>query len=332
MKDKLIKDIELRLAMNGYSRDETEKIMCCVISCLSSYEVTEAVTDLVVRYEDQNEQILKNYVACLSIDGKSKGTIKMYLWTLRKLSDLIRKPFTELTANDIRLYLGSLKSKGNKGSYVKTQRSYISGFCQWMLAEELISKDPCTKVGDVKVEQEVRLPYSAVELDRLRSSITGRNVVRDRAIFETLLSSGVRCAELCDLNIDDVDLRERTAHVRCGKGGKGRIVYISEVAAEYIGKYLRKRKNDSKKLFIGQRGALNVTGVESMLRKLGKIAGVSNVHPHRFRRTFATTMYRRGMALEEIRKLMGHSEVQTTLRYIYTDDVQLKAAYSKYAA
>lgn len=69
-----------------------------------------------------------------------------------------------------------------------------------------------------------------------------------------------------------------------------------------------------------------------MLKKYGKIAQVDNVHPHRFRRTFATTMYRRGMDLEEIRRPMGHTVVQTTLRYIYADETQLRAAYNKYVA
>lgn len=333
MKDKLVKDIEIKLVMNGYNREETERIMCCVISCLSSYEVTEAVTDLVVRYEDQNEQILKNYTACMVIDGRSKRTISGYLWTLRKLSDLVRKPFTELTANDIRMFLGSIKTKGNKNSYVKNQRSKVSGFCKWMYAEDLIAKDPCIKVGAIKEEQEVRLPYTAVEIDRLRSSITGRHAVRDRAIMEVLLSSGLRVEELCDLKLDDVDLRERTVHVRCGKGGKGRVVYMSEVAAEYVNKYLRKRKDSAEKaLFMGQRGPLGIDGVQNMLRKYGKIADVENVHPHRFRRTFATTCYRHGMDLEEIRKLMGHTDIKTTLRYIYSTRTQLKAAYDKYAA
>lgn len=332
MKDKLVKDIEIKLAMNGYSRDEAERIVCCVISCLGAYEVTEAVTDLVVRYEDQNERILKNYVACLSIDGKSKGTIKGYLWTLCKLSDQICKPFPEMTANDIRAFLGALKVAGRKGQYIKNQRAYISGFCKWMLNEEIIAKNPCAKVGEIKVEQEIRLPFTTVDIDRMRSSITGRHAVRDRAIMETLLSSGVRCEELCNLGINDVDLRERTLHVRCGKGGKGRMVFISEVAAEYISRYLSKRSDNDSTLFLGQRGRFGVGGIQRLLNKYAKIAQVEDVHPHRFRRTFATTAYRRGMDLEEIRKLMGHAEVQTTLRYIYSDETQLKAAYDKYAA
>lgn len=269
MKDKLIKDIEVKLAMCGYSAEETERIVHCVIGCLDNYDVTEAVTDLTVRYEDINERILKRYVVCMQIEGKPESTIRQYLWSLRKLSDTIHKSFTDMGANDIKLFLGSLKASGCKNSYIKRQRARISALCKWMLAEDLIEKDPCAKVGDIKVEQEVRLPFSSVEIDRMRSAITGRNAIRDRA------------------------------------GA----------------------------LFVTKRGsAFGVSGIENLLRKYGRVSGVQNVHPHRFRRTFATTMHKRGMDLEEIRRLMGHSNVQTTIRYIYADDSQLQASYNKYAA
>lgn len=333
MKDKLIKDIEVKLAMCGYSAEETERIVHCVIGCLDSYDVTEAVTDLTVRYEDINERILKRYVVCMQIEGKPESTIRQYLWSLRKLSDTIHKSFTDMGANDIKLFLGSLKASGCKNSYIKGQRARISALCKWMLAEDLIEKDPCAKVGDIKVEQEVRLPFSSVEIDRMRSAITGRNAIRDRAIIETLLSSGIRCQELCDLQISDIDIRTRTLHVRKGKGGKGRMGFISEVAADYIGKYIESRCDGAGALFVTKRGsAFGVSGIENLLRKYGRVSGVQNVHPHRFRRTFATTMHKRGMDLEEIRRLMGHSNVQTTIRYIYADDSQLQASYNKYAA
>lgn len=332
VKDRLIKDIEIKLSMQGYSREESDKIIHCVISCLDNYEVTKASTELSLRYEALNEDIMKRYVVCLQIDGKSKGTIRVYLWTLRKLSEQMRKPFPEMTATDIRRYLGDLKVKGNKNQYIKNQRAYIAAFTKWMVAEEITVKDPCAKVNDIKTEQEVRLPFTSVDIDRLRSSVTGVNALRDRAVMETLLSSGVRCAELCDLTRDDIDIRNRTLYVRCGKGGKGRTVFVSEIAAEHISKYLSTRKDDKAQLFIGKRGTMSTNGIMKMLKKYGKIAQVDNVHPHRFRRTFATTMYRRGMDLEEIRRLMGHTVVQTTLRYIYADETQLRAAYNKYVA
>lgn len=331
MKDNFIKDLELKLSLKGLGKDEIETVIQCAIGALENYEMTEKTTDLTVRYADTNERILKRYIACLRLDGKSERTINIYAYSLKRFSEHIKKPFNEVNTNDIRMFL-SLLMENRKKSYVNTWKCYLSGFFRWMMQEEIIAKNPCEKIRDIKCVQEIRLPFSPVEIDKLRCSITGRNVLRDRAILETLLSSGVRCAELCSLTLDDIDEKERTLYVRCGKGGKGRTVFVSDVAMEYIKKYTNKRRDSDKHLFVGQRGGLGVSGIESMLKKLSKIAQVENVHPHRFRRTFATTMYRRGMDLEELRRLMGHTEVQTTIRYIYTDESRLKASYEKYVA
>lgn len=175
-----------------------------------------------------------------------------------------------------------------------------------------------------------RLPFNDVEIDKLRSVC---KTPKRRAVIEVLLSSGVRCEELTNLDIGDVDMRNRTLLVRNGKGGKDRIVYISEVAAEHLERYLSTRKDSSVELFRTQQGErYSCSGIQDMMRRLGKAAGISNVHPHRFRRTFATNLYKRGMDVHEIQRLMGHSNIQTTLGYICTDDAQLRAAYERYAA
>lgn len=330
MKDRLIKDIEIALSYKGFGKDDIEKALQCVIGCLDEYDVSERVTDLVVRHDDINEKILKRYVACMRLDGKSEGTIRMYTYTLKRLSESSQRAFNEMSANDIRFFLSSLK-EGRKNSYIKSQRANIASFFRWMQAEDITQKNVCEKVNDIKCEEEVRLPFTPVEIDKLRRVCRGCNQTRNRAIIEVLLSSGVRCAELCSIETKDLSLTERKINIRNGKGGKGRIVFVSDLAVEYIRKYLGERKTSY--LFEStHKGKLTTDGVRRMLVKHAEVCGVTNVHPHRFRRTFATTMYKRGMQLEEIRRLMGHSEVQTTLRYIYTDDTQLLAAYNKYVA
>ena len=168
MKDKLLREIELRLSLQ-LPVEQREKAMQCVISALNDYDVTERVTDVTVRHEDINERILKRYVACIRIDGKAESTIKQYVRTLIKLAELIGKPYTEMSAYDIRYFLGDIKARGSKNSHVENQRSYVSTFFQWMFDEEMIQKNPCAKIKTIKVESEVRLPFSAVEIDRMRS-------------------------------------------------------------------------------------------------------------------------------------------------------------------
>ena len=330
MKDKLIRDIEIKLSETcpGIDRDQ---VMICIISCLDEYDVSEKSTQLAERSQDVNDRILKRYSACLMLDGKSKNTIFQYIRTCRKLGQDSGKYFTEITTNDIRLFLGQLKVKGSKNRSIENQRSYISAFFKWMLAEDIISKNPCEKIKPIKCENVRRLPFSDVQIDKLRLACGSE---KTRAMVEVLLSSGVRCEELININISDVDIRTRAVIVRNGKGGKDRMTYISTVAAEHLERYLNSRDDNGPELFRSRQGGryAEETSILRIMKSLSKRAGVDSVHPHRFRRTFATQLYRRGMDLHEIQRLMGHSNVQTTLGYIYTDDAQLRAAYQKYAA
>ena len=181
------------------------------------------------------------------------------------------------------------------------------------------------------MEKEIRYPFSAVEIDKLRSACKRK---LDRAIIETLLSSGIRCEELCNVNVTDVDLDKKTLRVRQGKGNKDRVVYISDVAAEHIKIYLSSRKLQSEALFVSQmsKERFSTDGIKALVKRIGSRAGVTNVHPHRFRRTFATDLYKRGMDILTISKLMGHANIDTTRRYITTADDQLQAEYNKYSA
>lgn len=156
----------------------------------------------------------------------------------------------------------------------------------------------------------------------------------DRAVIETLLSSGLRREEMCNLKVSDVDLDKRILTVRHGKGGKDRVVYISDVAAEHIKIYLDKRRIESDVLFVSKNTGTKYTpgGVLELVMRIGAKAQVDGVHPHRFRRTFASEMYRRGMDINTISKLMGHTNIATTQRYIYTASDQLQAEYKKYSA
>lgn len=328
MKERLIRDIEIKLS-EMYPEIDMDRVMTCVISCLGEYEVSEKSTQLAERPQDINDRILRRYSACLALDGKSQNTIKQYLYVLRKLGQ--GKPFTDMTTNDIRLFLGQMKVDGASNRYIENQRSYISALFQWMCVEDIIEKNPCAKIKPIKCEKIRRLPFSEVQIDRLRSAC---DTPKKRAMIEVLLSSGVRCEELVNLDIGDVDIRNRTLIVRDGKGGKDRVTYISELAAEHLEAYLNTRKDSHPEMFQNRYGnRYETTGaIRKLVNAIASDAGVKNAHPHRFRRTFATTLHRRGMDIHEIQRLMGHSNINTTLEYIYTDDTELRAAYQKYAA
>ena len=330
MREKLLEDINIELSKR-FDKETREAALQCVITAMRNYEISERMTDLTVRHEALNEDILKRYAVCMSIEGIAESSITAYLYTLKKLAETIPKPFTEMRADDIYFFLGHLKMRGCKNSYMESQRANLSSFFVWLHGQGFTDKVITEKVKTIKVEEEIRPPFSPVEIDRMRFACK-RPI--DRAVIELFLSSGIRCEELCNLKVFDLDCDKRTVSVKRGKGGKDRVTFMSDVAVDHIRKYTSKRKTESAYLFASERskGAYSKRGIETLVERIGKRAGVEHVHPHRFRRTFATNLFQKGMDVASISKLMGHSNVETTMRYIYVANEQLERDYRRYAA
>ena len=300
-----------------------------LIKVLSSYDVKEQSTAVIIR-DNKNERLLKRYSACMSVDGKSPKTIKLYMGRLKSFSDFLGIPFNEVGTYDIRYYLASMKESGVSARTLENYRSYISAFFQWMTREDIIPKNPCDKIPPIKYVDEVRYPFSDTEIDAIRSACTSE---RDRALIELLLSSGIRVAELSDLNVDDIDFTTLSVHIKTGKGQKERITYMTDVCAMHLKKYLFSRSQHNA-LFVSARkkDRLTTSGIRNILHRIGKAAGISDVHPHRFRRTFATNLSKRGMDVQTIARLMGHSNIQTTMIYVSMDDSRIINEYKRHTA
>ncbi len=327
-RNEIIQAIEHSLIpmLNQEQLTETVGIMTRI---LNDYEITERCTELAL-LDDVNEKLLKRYAACMTIDGKSAKTISQYTRTIQKLSDSIGRPFTEIGTYDIRYFLACEKQRGVANSTLENTRSNLSAFFSWLTAEELIQKSPMTAINPIKCPTEIRLPFSDVEIDALRGACRS---LKDRALIEILLSTGVRVDELSQMEIPDVDLANLTVLVKHAKGGKERTTYMSSVCRSHLTKYLGLRKDNQPYLFVNKNyKQITTDGIRYILDSTADRAGVANVHPHRFRRTFATGLAARGMDIQEIQKLLGHSKVDTTLRYIFVDDSQVQASYRKYIA
>lgn len=300
-----------------------------IIKELQAYSISESVTDLVV-YDNIDERIISRYCACLLIDGKSEKTIFQYRRTISKMLEQLKMHITDIGVYDIRLFLAYEKSRGVSNRTLENTRSHISAFFQWLTEEEVIMKNPCTTVKAIKYTDKVKLPLSPVELDSLRS---GCSNYKERALIEMLLASGLRVSELADMKVSDVDFDSLSVHVRHGKGNKERTTYINDLAKVHLEKYLTTRKEKGDQLFYNKWSEpLNPGGIRALLNKIANSVGVENVHPHRFRRTFATTLASRGMNIQEIQKLLGHTNVNTTMMYVYTSDEQIKYSYKQYSA
>lgn len=312
------------------SHDDLTKVTDTATKLLSSYEISERKTDL-VPYENKNERILKRYAACLSVDGKSKKTIDLYIRRLTVFSDFVGIPFDEVGPYDVRFYLASAKEQGCSNRTLENYRSYIASFFQWMTREDFIPKNPCEKIQPIKYKEEIRIPFSDTEIDLMRSACGNE---RDRAMMELLLSSGIRVTELINLDITDVDFNDLSIHIREGKGSKERHSYITPVCAMHLKTYLMQRLDDGPALFLSlkRKERMTTSGIRKILKEIEKKSKVRDVHPHRFRRTFATNLAKRGMDVQTIARLMGHSSIQTTMIYVTLDDSRVISEYKKHTA
>lgn len=306
-----------------------ENVMDVITLSLDKYEVSERCTELVPG-DTSNEMLLKRYCACLLIDGKSQNTIKQYAMELRRFYLTVGKMFSVVNSYDIRMYLALFKQKGLSNRSLATMRSYIYAFFEWMTNEELIEKNPCARIKPIKYQRDIKKPFTDVEIDAIRSAC---ETARERALIELLLASGIRRAELCDLRIGDINITEKSVLVRHGKGGKKRITYLNDLSLIYIKKYLDEKgsSDPEEKLFSTKFGDLTITGLRYVLKEIEKRSGVENIHPHRFRRTFATTLANRGMDIQEVQKLLGHASINTTMQYVCVDDTRVQNSYKKYS-
>lgn len=296
---------------------------------LRDYDLTKRVTEL-AKYDGANEMILKRYKACLVIAGRSEKTVAQYERTAKKLFIALQKNYTDMTVSDLRYFLAYEKSRGVSNRTLENTRVQISAFFTWLLDEELIGKNPCRSIAPIKYTKEVKLPFSAVEIDAIRSACKNK---KERAIVEFLLASGVRVSELCSIRISDINFDTLAVIVKEGKGAKQRTVYINDLASKHLVEYLTSRDINGDYLFYNKKKEpLNAGGVRFLLKEIETRTGISNIHPHRFRRTFATGLANRGMDIQEIGKLLGHANLNTTLTYVYSSEEKIRTSYLKYTA
>lgn len=297
---------------------------------LNNYEIQERCTDVVLA-DDSADRMLKKFLATKRIEGIAESTLLRYAEENKKLIRFLGKPLYEVSTYDIRFYLSYRRENSGKKLGNRTldgMRRCYSSFFSWLSAEGLIGRNPCAAIKQIKYRKEVKKPYSAAEMEKLRRACANK---RDLALLDFLYCTGCRVSEVARLNIDDIDFENMECTV-LGKGNKERTVYLSEVAAMNLGEYLASRKDGNEALFTGKgTERLGKNGIEVLLKRLGKKAGVINVHPHRYRRTLATNLLDRGMNIQDVAVILGHADLKTTQVYCYISQKNVKNAYSKYA-
>ena len=198
-------------------------------------------------------------------------------------------------------------------------------------SENYILKSPMKRIHKIKTDKVVKETLSDETLERLRDNCDN---IRDLAIIDLLASTGMRVGELVKININDIDFENRECIV-FGKGNKERPVYFDARTKIHLKNYINSRFDDNPALFVSldkPYNRLQISGVEIRLRNLGKRLGINKVHPHKFRRTVATKAIDKGMPIEQVQNLLGHSQINTTMHYAMVNQNNVKESHRKYVA
>jgi len=316
---------------------------------MAKVSLNSNIPDVITRYLEYCE-LEKNL---------SQNTIKMYHFYLYdfigwltsyknaekvKLSDIDTE-----TVKDYRIYLNRRKSfKFHHEFKRSTQKTFLvalRAFLKYLVVIEeidmispdqiLLGKD-ADRVPKVFNEDQLGKFFEVQDLNK-------KSGVRDRAILDTLFSTGLRVSELVALNKDDVNLKSGDFTV-IGKGGKARVVYLSTSAVDWIKRYLATRNDPFNPLFVrysgkkmdegdldGESLRLTPRSVQRLVKKYVARAGISiDATPHTLRHTFATGLLREGADLRSVQELLGHSNVSTTQIYTHVTNAQLKDVHKKF--
>ena len=283
-----------------------------------------------IKSTPSNLELLELFKTAKSVEGCSTKSMKYYVYLISDFLNKTQIPIKEITTDDIRSYLNnhSVNSTGSKVSMDNIRR-VLSSFFAWLEDEDYIVKSPVRRIHKVKTGANIKETYSDETLELMRDKCTE---LRDLAMIDILASTGMRVGEMVLLNREDINFTERECVV-FGKGDKERIVYFDARTKIHLQNYLESRKDFNSALFVSLKapyGRLQISGVEQRLRNFGRKLNIPKVHPHKFRRTLATMAIDKGMPIEQLQRLLGHSRIDTTLQYAMVKQSNVKIAHRKF--
>lgn len=328
MKDEFITNVLSRM-MGTITQEQCAELKTALYMELQEYEIQRRCTEL-MDVDQSYIHYLQLFLARKKTEGKSERTIEQYKMHLTHMLQYLNMAVEKITENDLFVYLAKYKKdKDVSNVYLDNIRLVFSSFFGWLNAKGYISKNPTSGLEPIKVEKKIKQPFTDEELEKLRRICEQE---RDLALIEFLYSTGVRVSELVALNRQDIDFYGKNVVVY-GKGSKERETYLTATSCLHLKAYLDSRSDDNEALFVSARAPhtrLTVAGVEKVLRRIGKDAGVAKVHPHRFRRTMATNVLKKGMPLEEVKELLGHTKLDTTMIYCTVSRENVKHSHQKH--
>ena len=329
MKDELIRLIKTKMEPH-LSEIQIYELNRNLRVILNDFEVVKIDKNLPADVSKENQKLLVSFLSAKEIEGCSQKTITYYKNTIVKMLDEVNLKIENIATDDLRKYLSDYENQSNVSkSTIDNIRRVLSSFFSWLEDEDYIVKNPVRRIHRIKTKNAVKEVLSDENFEVLRDNC---NNIRDLAIIELLASTGIRVGELVNLNINDVSFNERECLV-LGKGESERIVYFDAKTKIHLQKYLESRDDDNPALFVSLRkphNRIGIIGVEKRMRKLGRVSNIKKVHPHKFRRTMATKAIDKGMPIEQVQRLLGHVQIDTTMQYAMVNQSNVKIAHKKF--
>ena len=329
MKEEFINDV-LRDMLAYLDNGQAEQLRRVLNHNLSGFELQRNEQSDIIATGEENSRLTNAFLSAKRIEGCSEKSLAYYRKTIETMTERIGKGITHITTNDLRSYLTNYQTE-RKSSKVTIDniRRILSSFFSWLEDEDYILKSPVRRIHKVKTATTIKETYTDEALETMRDNC---ETLRDLAMIDMLASTGMRVGELVLLNRDDINFEERECVV-FGKGSKERMVYFDARTKIHLQNYLAQRTDSNNALFVSLKAPyerLQIGGVETRLRELGKRLSLPRVHPHKFRRTLATMAIDKGMPVEQLQRLLGHQRIDTTLQYAMVKQSNVKLAHRKY--
>lgn len=302
---------------------------------LNNYQMSKLMEVLYKRldtnnYELSNEDFLNKFFNSKKLEGCSMLTIRNYKTHISKMFEYINKDVRIIDTDDLRKYLSYYQSINNCNNLtIDGVRRSLSSFFSFLEVEDYIVKSPTRRIHKIKTDILVKETFSDEVLEKIRNNCKNS---RNLAIIDLLSSSGIRVSELVNLNIEDINFENKSCVV-FGKGKKMREVYFDGKTKVNLQEYLNSRNDNNNALFVSlykPYTRISYRGVETMLKRLGNEIGIYKVHPHKFRRTLATRAIDKGMPIEQVQCLLGHTKIDTTLHYAMVNQNNVKISHRKF--
>lgn len=306
-------------------QDLKDTLIRVIYTSASSEKNTEISTIV-----DDTDNYIKKFELSMIVEEKSEKTIKQYVRASKKFFTIIDKNFRDVTSDDALYYMAYMKKYSNYSATSRdNERKFVKGFFNWLFDNEYIYRNPFERIKAVKRDDKKKEILSEEEIELLRDDC--KNDVRDLAILDFVLSTGVRVSELANLNINDVNFQTNEVSVYGIKTNTWRTVYLDAKANKHLQDYLSERIDNNTALFVNKKTKkrLSNKSYEDIVRKHAENCNITkHCTIHIFRKTLVSKLYsKRLMGLGEIAQLMGHSVTTLQKYYLLIDDNDVKNSY-----